>query len=102
MKNINEVLASVAGKSPEEQAKIISAFYADKRRKQTIDDARRDVRSKCFAGCKKLTKQQQEAFLYEYLSKNANNVNTWLRTAHSEVFEVQQGTYKPGGTIDSK
>lgn len=102
MKNINEVLASVAGRSPEEQAKVISAFYADKRRKQTIDDARRDVRNKCFAGCKKLTKAQQEAFLYEYLSKNANNVNVWLRTAHAEVFEVQQGTYKPAVTTNNE
>ena len=87
MKSIQDVLASVKGLSPEEQAKAITAFYAEKNRKKTVEDNRREIRNKCFVGCKKLTKTQQEALLYEFLNDNHAYVNNqWLQRKHPELF----------------
>ena len=90
-KTIQEVLASVAGLSADEQAKKISEFYADKRRKQTVEDARREVRSKVFGGLKKLTKAQQESLLYEFVGANASYINNWMHKNHKELEVVNGG-----------
>lgn len=87
MKKIEEVLANVKGLTPEEQAKAIAGFYANKKRKNDIENDRRNIRNKCFDGCKKLTKSQQEAILYEFLASNHEYVNNrWLRKKHPELF----------------
>lgn len=87
MKNANELVAKLTGKSAEEQAKIIASYVSEKKRKQTVEDQRRDVRSKCFAGIKKLTKAQQESLIYEFLADNHSYFNTqWLAKKHNELF----------------
>lgn len=87
MRNIKDVLAKVKGKDADEMAKAITAYYADKNRKKTVEDARREIRNKCFVGCKKLTKTQQEALLYEFLNDNHAYVNNqWLQRKHPELF----------------
>lgn len=87
MMNANELVAKLNGKSAEEQAKIIASYVADKKRKQTIDDVRRDIRSKCFKDAKRLTKAQQESLIYEFLADNYSYFNAqWLAKKHSELF----------------
>ena len=82
-----ELLKKLEGKTPEEQAKIVSNYVSDRKRKQTIDDERRDVRSKCFKDAKRLTKAQQESLIYEFLADNYSYFNTqWLSKKHSELF----------------
>lgn len=88
MKSIKDVLASVQGKDADEMARVITAYYADKSRKKTVEDARRDIRNKCFKDCKKLTKTQQEVFIYEFLKENYGFFNNnWLRKHHPDLFE---------------
>lgn len=92
MKNINELLTKINGLDADAQAKAIANFMAANNRKKTVEDARRDTRSKCFAGVtKKLTKQQQESLLYEFLTDNAATVNQWMRRKYPEAF---MGSYK--------
>lgn len=82
-----DLLKKLEGKTPEEQAKIVSSYVSDRKRKQTIEDERRDVRAKCFSNCKKMTKAQQEALIYEFLAKNHDYFNNkWLRDNHKELF----------------
>ena len=91
MKDVKDLLKRIASLDAEQQAKAISNFVSENKRKRNVEDARRDIRAKCFAGCKKLTKAQQEAFLYEFLSDNHAYVNkTWLAKKHPELFEVNQ------------
>lgn len=94
MNDVKGLLEKLKTLDAEKQAKAISNYMAETRRKKTVEDARRDVRSKCFAGCKKVTKQQQESFLYEYLAENAKHVNAWMREKHGDMFTIQQGSYK--------
>ena len=87
MMNANELVAKLNGKSAEEQAKLIATYVADKKRKQTIEEERRDIRAKCFSNCKKLTKAQQEALIYEFLASNYDYFNgKWLRDNHNDLF----------------
>lgn len=91
MMNANELVAKLNGRTAEEQAKIIAAYVADKKRKQTVDDIRRDVRGKCFKDAKKLTKAQQESLIYEFLADNHAYFNgQWLRKKHGELFADNQ------------
>lgn len=98
MKNINEVLTANAGKSPEEMAEAIAKFYAAKNRKKTIDDDRRNVRNKMFADCNvKLSKTQQEALLFLYMSEHVAEFRAWLRKEKPEICgqtTVMQASYK--------
>lgn len=90
MKNIKEVLKETAGMDDEARAKAIASYYAEKHRKQTVEDARRETRSKLFKDCKKLTKSQQEAYIYEFFNENYTYFNVqWLRKKHSELFEAK-------------
>ena len=87
MMNASELVAKLNGKSAEEQAKLIATYVADKKRKQTIEEERRDIRAKCFANCKKLTKAQQEALIYEFLASNYGYFNSnWLIKNHNDLF----------------
>ena len=85
MKNLQEVIASVQGMDADAQAKAIAAFIAQKNRKKTVEEQRRDIRNKVFAGCKKLTKAQQESLLYEFINANANYINNWLKKNYADV-----------------
>lgn len=88
MMNANELVAKLNGKSAEEQAKIISNYVSNKKKAQTVDDERRDIRNKCFKDVKmKLTKAQQVALIYEFLNENHGYFNgKWLRDKHSDFF----------------
>lgn len=82
---INELLQKINGMNNEEQAAAIAKFYTKKNRKKTIDEARREVRNKVFAGCKKLSKSQQESMLYEFINANAGYINNWMHKQHPEL-----------------
>jgi len=102
-----EFLAKIAGKTAEEQAKMLADFMADNRRKKTVEAARRETRGACFGDAKKLSKSQQESYLYDYLAANSKHVNQWLREEYPGLFSgintkvnntgvnnnVKQGTY---------
>ena len=82
---IQEILES--GMAPEDQAKAIARFYANKSRTKTVEEERRDIRSKCLAGVTKhLTKGQQEALMYEFLSANAGYISNWMRKQHPNLY----------------
>ncbi len=82
-----DLLKKLEGKTPEEQAKIVSNYVSDRKRKQTVEEARRDIRAKCFTNCKKLTKAQQESLIYEFLASNYDYFNgKWLRDNHNDLF----------------
>lgn len=77
-----------AGGSPEEIAqamqKMLDAETArvikerDARaRERRIENNRRDIRNKVFAG-KGYTKTQQISLLYDYLADNADHVKSWM------------------------
>ena len=85
MKSIKDVLKEVQGLDADAQAKAITAYYAQLQRKKTVEEQRRDVRSLCFAGCKRLTKNQQEAMLYEFLQANHEYINRWLKKNHNDI-----------------
>lgn len=85
MKTIDELLKQIQGKSPEEQAKMVSNYMSDKRRKQTIEETRKTIREQIFNGCKKLSKSQQEAILYEYMGQNTSYIRNWIKTKHPET-----------------
>lgn len=85
--DVKALLKRIEGMDAEAQAKAVSAFMSENRRKKTIEENRKDVRSKCFANCKKLTKEQQISFIYEFLSDNYNFFNNnWLRKNHNDLF----------------
>ena len=85
--NASELVAKLNGKSAEEQAKIIANYVSAKKKKQTIEEERRDVRDKCFKDAKTLTKAQQISLIYEFLTKNHDYFNNkWLRDNHKELF----------------
>lgn len=87
MMNASELVAKLNGKSAEEQAKIIANYVSAKKKKQTIEEERRDVRDKCFKDAKTLTKAQQISLIYEFLAKNHDYFNNkWLRDNHKELF----------------
>ena len=87
MMKIDELLKKIKDLSPEEQAKAVSTYVSESKRKQTVEEARREVRNKCFEGTKKLTKAQQEALIYEFLNENCKYFNErWLATKHSKLF----------------
>ena len=83
--NVNELLKRLDGRSPEEQAKMISNYMCNASRKKTIEDSRADVRNKCFNGCKKLSKAQQISLLYEFLSDNCGYIANWMVKNHPEL-----------------
>ena len=85
MSNVNDLLARIQGKTPEEQAKMISTYMSNAQRKKTVEDSRADIRTRCFAGCKKLTKQQQISFLYEFLNDNNGYISNWMLKNHPEL-----------------
>lgn len=85
MLKVEELLKNLQGKSPEEQAKMLSNYYSNKKRKQTVEESRKDVRDKAFMGMKKLTKAQQETLLYDYMLKNISYINNWMKTNHPEL-----------------
>lgn len=76
--NSLDLVEKLKGKTAEEQARMISAYYASKTRKQATEAYRAGVRAKCFAGCKKITKAQQEVYLYEYLEANQGYISNWF------------------------
>ncbi len=83
-----DLLKKLEGKTPEEQAKIVSSYVSDRKRKQTVEEARRDIRNRCFAGCKKPTKAQMESFIYEFLDENSAYVSKrWLPKKHPELVQ---------------
>ena len=85
--DVKALLKRIEGMDAEAQAKAVSAFMSENKRKKTIEENRRDVRAKLFAGCKKLSKAQQESFIFEYLNDNYSFFNNkWLREKHSELF----------------
>lgn len=87
MMNASELVAKLNGKSAEEQAKIIANYVSAKKKKQTIDEERKEVRDKCFKDAKTLTKAQQISLIYEFLAKNHDYFNNkWLRDNHKELF----------------
>lgn len=83
--NVNELLKRIEGRTPEEQAKMISNYMSNASRKKTVEDSRTDVRAKCFAGCKKLTKQQQISLLYDFLNENHGYISNWMMKNHPEL-----------------
>lgn len=85
MMDVKNLLKKLEGKSPEEQAKIVSNFYSDKKRKQTTEEARKATRDMIFAGLKKLTKAQQESYLYEFIAKNDTYIANWMQKNHPEL-----------------
>ena len=89
MLKVEDLLKKIEGKSPEEQAKLIANYYSDKKRKATVEESRKATRDKIFVGLKKLTKAQQEALIYEYLSKNTSYIRNWFYTNHAEL-KVQE------------
>ena len=89
MKDVKNLLKRIEGMSAEQQAKAISNFVSENKRKRNIEDERRSIRGKCFADCKKkLTKEQQIAFLYEFLAENHTYFNKqWLVKKHADLFK---------------
>lgn len=83
--NVNELLKRLDGRSPEEQAKMISNYMSNATRKKTVEDSRADIRGKCFTGCKKLAKAQQISFLYEFLNENHGYISNWMMKNHPEL-----------------
>lgn len=85
--DVKALLKRIEGMDAEAQAKAVSAFMSENKRKKTIEENRRDVRAKLFAGCKKLTKAQQESLIFEYLNDNHSFFNNkWLREKHGDLF----------------
>lgn len=85
MLKIEELLKKLEGKSPEEQAKMVSNYMSDKRRKQTMEETRKGIREQIFNGCKKLSKAQQEALLYEYMGQNTSYIRNWIKSKHPDL-----------------
>lgn len=83
--DVKALLKKIEGMSAEEQAKVVSAYMSENKRKKTIEENRRDIRNKLFSGCKKLAKAQQEAFIYEFLADNASYINNWMHKKHPEL-----------------
>jgi hypothetical protein len=79
MMNASELVAKLNGKSAEEQAKIIANYVSAKKKKQTIDEERKEVRDKCFKDAKTLTKITREKQLklteqvFEFVSARLRN-----------------------------
>ncbi len=87
MMNASELVAKLNGKSAEEQAKIIANYVSAKKKKQTIEEERKEVRDKCFKDAKTLTKAQQISLIYEFLAINYDYFNNrFLRDKHKELF----------------
>jgi len=86
--DVNKLLGRIQGKSAEEQAKMIATFVSNSKRKQTVEEARRDVRSKLFTGFKKQSKAQQESYIYEYLAANPTWFQNWLKKKHEELIDT--------------
>lgn len=85
MSNVNDLLARIQGRTPEEQAKMISSFMSNAQRKKTVEDSRADLRSKCFAKCKKQTKAQQISLLYDFVAMNYEYIANWMIKNHPEL-----------------
>lgn len=82
---IEELLAKIDGMDATAKAKAISNYMAANNRKRTVEDARRETRNKCFKNCKKLTKAQQESYLYEFLEANSEYIANWFLRKHPEI-----------------
>lgn len=86
--DVTKLLAKMQGMDAEQQAKVITSYVNRSKRSKTIADGRKEIRSKLFAGCKSLTKEQQISYIYEFLSENHSYFNQqWLSKKHSELFD---------------
>lgn len=86
MKKMDTLLKKLSGMTAEQQAKAITEFAADERRRKTVEDSRKKTREKIFAGAKKLTRAQQESFIYEYLAANPTWMTSWLKKKHEDLY----------------
>lgn len=78
-----DLLKRIEGKTPEQQARIISAYVTNEMKRQTVDAMRKSIRDKCFPG---LNKAQQISLIYEFLGENSGYVyNQWFLRKHPEL-----------------
>lgn len=87
-KNVKQLLAEAlaSGKSPEEVAKLVEAHYSRAWQKKTVEELRAEVRAKLFSNLnKKLTKSQQEQYMYDCLNSNPDSFKSWLAKKHPEL-----------------
>lgn len=66
-----------AGKVSQDIIDLIIAERDAKNRERRIEDNRREIRNKVFAG-QRYSKAQQVSFLYDYLADNVDSVKSWL------------------------
>lgn len=90
MTNIEKLIANLQGKSADEQAKAVANFVQRNNRKRTIEDERKETRDTIFKDCKKLTKAQQESYIYEYLAANPVWMSNWLHKKHEELYSTKE------------
>ena len=79
------LLEKLNGLDADAQAKAIERFVKNEKSKKTVADYRNGVLAKLFKGCKKLTKQQKENLVYEFLNANSDYINKWLLNKHNEL-----------------
>lgn len=83
------LLEKINGLDAAAQAKAIERFVKNEKSKKTVADYRNSVLSKIFKNCKKLSKQQKETLIYEFLNANADYINKWLLQKHNELHNEQ-------------
>lgn len=83
--DVKALLKRIEGMDAEAQAKAVSAFMSENKRKKVVEEHRRDVRTKLFDGMKKMTKEQQIAFIYEYIEENVGYANNWMKKKHPNL-----------------
>lgn len=83
------LLEKINGLDADAQAKAIERFVKNEKSKKTVADYRNSVLAKIFKNCKKLSKQQKETLIYEFLNANADYINKWLLQKHNELHTEQ-------------
>ena len=90
IETVEEMIARLIaeGKNTSEIAELVNNRYSLIMRKKTVERERQNVRSKLFDGTK-LTKQQQESYMLDYIKKNYGDFRKWLKTEHSNLFKAE-------------
>lgn len=83
--DVKNLLEKLNGLDSDAQAKVIAKYVQQKNSKKNIETARRATRAKCFKGLKKLTKEQQIAYLYEFIEANNEYINRWFGQHKQEL-----------------
>lgn len=79
------LLEKLNGLDADAQAKAIERFVKNEKSKKTVADYRNGVLAKIFRDFKKLSKQQKENLVYEFLNANSDYINKWLLSRHKEL-----------------